>query len=145
MRFQGLQELSNPATVKEYEKEFEAFQRWRMKQAFELELPAPESQVAAFLESVAKSRGPGCAGKALAAITKMHVFRNRPLPKSPLLRAMAKAFDQQKKRNSNPDKGSITPCSRSCAVGGVVREAHTTNSITLRSYISGRACDWVES
>jgi integrase len=96
-------------TVRDYEKEFDAFQMWREKHDFERVLPAPECQVASFLESVACARGPGCAGKALAAITKIHLFRNRPLPKSQLLKAMAKAFDQQKKRNSNPDQADPLP------------------------------------
>ena len=96
-------------TVRDYEKEFDAFQKWREKHDFERVLPAPECQVASFLETVAITRGPGCAGKALAAITKIHLFRNRPLPKSQLLKAMAKAFDQQKKRNSNPDQVDPLP------------------------------------
>ncbi len=96
-------------TVREYQREFDAFQVWREKHDFERVLPAPECQVATFLESVAMARGPGCAGKALAAIIKIHLFRNRPLPKSQLLKAMAKAFDQQKKRNSNPEQADPLP------------------------------------
>lgn len=82
---------------------------WRLRNGFGNKLPSSESHVATFVESVAQRRGPGVAGAYLAAIVKVHVLRGAALPRSQLLKGMAKAYDKQQKRRSNPDKTDSLP------------------------------------
>jgi len=88
---------------------FEDCQFWRQQNGFGEQLPIPDPQVAAFVESIAASRGPGVAGKYLAAVAKVHLFEGFFLPRSPLLKALAKALDIQQKRRSNPDRTDALP------------------------------------
>lgn len=96
-------------TVKKYEACFGEFMAWRARNGLGSNLPSSEAQVATFVESVAAKRGPGVAGAYLAAITKVHVLRGSSMPRSQLLKAMAKAYDKQQKRRSNPEKTDSIP------------------------------------
>jgi hypothetical protein len=96
--------------VKTYEERFEEFMAWRTENGLGNHLPSPDVQVATFVEGVAIRRGPGVAGAYLAAISKVHVLRGAGLQRSQLLKGMAKAYDKQQKRRSNPEKtDSISP------------------------------------
>ena len=97
------------ATLKSYEREMDLFNEWRVKWRMDKTLPAPTWHVMAYLEWITQTRGPGVASKVLSSIEKIHVLRQAPMQKDPLLKQMADSLKKQSMRRRNPEKVSELP------------------------------------
>ncbi len=97
------------ATLKSYEREMALFNNWREKWKMSKDLPAPTWHVMAYLEWISQTRGPGVASKVLASIEKIHILRQAPMQKDPLLKQLADSLKKQSMRRRNPEKVSELP------------------------------------
>ncbi len=77
----------------------------------------------AYVEWVCQVRGPGVAHKVLVCVEKVHVLRMAPLPRSALLKELAKSLDKLSKRRRNPEKVSDMPVAAILAWAAKLKES----------------------
>ncbi len=110
-------------TLHDYEREMESFIEWRRRWRLGGQLPAEVWQVMAYIEWVCQARGPGVAAKVLVCIEKIHILRMAPLPRSVLLKELAKALDKASKRKRDPEKVSDMPVAAVLAWAAKLKES----------------------